>query len=39
MNPKCLFKLLELNSYIKREMQARGILKQNPEANIWAQER
>ena len=26
-------------SYIKGEMQAKGIGKQDPEANIWAQER
>ena len=25
-------------SYIKEEMQAKGIWKQDPEANIWAQE-
>ena len=24
--------------YIKGEMQAKGIWKQDPEANIWAQE-
>ena len=25
-------------SYIKGGLQAKGILKQDPEANIWAQE-
>ena len=25
-------------SYIKERMQAKGIWKQDPEANIWAQE-
>ena len=33
-----VFKDIDLVSYIKGGIQAKGILKQDPEANIWAQE-
>ena len=30
--------VVKMVSYIKGGMQAKGIWKQDPEANIWAQE-
>jgi hypothetical protein len=36
---KCTLSMFEnMVLYIKRGTQAKGILKQDPEANIWAQE-
>ena len=34
----CAIWMLNMVSYIKEGMLARGISKQDPEANIWAQE-
>ena len=35
----CAVWLWNMVSYIKGGMQAKGIWQQDPEANIWAQER